>query len=233
MPLVGKVVPDIKEIIDYLRNHPDFFVKHPELLTSLSIPHISDNNISSLIEYQVARLRAQIADLQVSRNRLQQGSDINRKFAADIHYLSLQLLSATDQNELFSYLEKGLKNLCSAERIMLLVFTNTSMKSSFADLRFLNTSSSLKFMFTELFHRNKPLCGSLQEEHIKALFDKDAGSIRSTLLLPMNHKNWQGLLILGSVKENFYGLGFDLDMLVYIREITLLCIQNFFKSGNK
>ncbi|NIQ15196.1 MAG: DUF484 family protein, partial [Candidatus Dadabacteria bacterium] len=53
-------------------------------------------------------------------------------------------------------------------------------------------------MFTEIFHRNKPLCGSLQEEHIKTLFGNQENSINSTILIPLQQQKWQGLLVIGS-----------------------------------
>ena len=33
-------------VIDYLRNDPDFFKRHPGLLTELNLPHESGNTVS-------------------------------------------------------------------------------------------------------------------------------------------------------------------------------------------
>ena len=233
MSLVKNVTPDPEEIINYLRSHPDFFVKYPEILSSLHIPHITDNNISSLIEYQVLRLREQINNLQGKKGKLQQHSDANRLFAENTHKLSLQLLCSDNLDELYNILYKGLKTFYSANRVLLFIFTGKKMKPIRSDIRFLSSVSNLNFMFTELFHRNKPLCGSLQEEHLKVLFEKDIEKIKSTVLLPMSHKDWQGLLILGSARENYYSHGFDLDMLVYLKDILHLSLQKFLIAGNR
>jgi len=57
-------------------------------------------------------------------------------------------------------------------------------------------------MFSELFYRGQPLCGSLQEEHLKALFGANSKIIKSTVLLPFAGDGWQELLVLGSRLDN-------------------------------
>ena len=51
-----------QEVADYLRAHPDFFVKNPSLITALSIPHSHQGNLS-LVELQLNAQRQQIAKL--------------------------------------------------------------------------------------------------------------------------------------------------------------------------
>lgn len=233
MSLVKNHVPDSGEIIDYLRGHPDFFVKHPELLAGLKIPHMTDENVPSLIEYQVKRLREQVNTLQRQKEQLEQHTGLNRGLAENIHQLSLQLLSSANLNELYCNLCQGLKTFYSADRVLLLLFARTGKITAYSDMKFMSPRCRLKFMFTELFHRGKPLCDSLQEEHLNVLFVKNVASIKSTVLLPMNHKSWQGLLILGSGEANRYRHGFDLELLVYLRDILLVLLHEFLISGKR
>lgn len=227
MTLVKKAVLNPQEIIDYLRNHPDFFVEHPEILSSLNIPHVTHGNISSLIEYQVTKLREQISDLQKNRGVLEQHSDSNIKFAGNINNLTLQLLSSENLNALYMKLSEGVKNLYSANRVLLLIFNNSTLNSKYPDMRFLASSSNLNFMFTELFHRNKPLCDSLQEEYLQLLFPEEYETIKSTVIVPIVNENWQGLLILASHEINRYQQGTGLNMLVYIKDIVQQMLQRF------
>lgn len=77
-------------------------------------------------------------------------------------------------------------------------------------------SAKLRYMFIELINRNKPLCGSLQDEHIRMLFQAAAGHVNSTLIVPMRHPKWEGLIAMGSHERGRYGRGFELDMLQHL-----------------
>ena len=227
MSLVKNLSGTPEEIVEYLRNHPDFFVLHPELIPDLIIPHNTEENVASLIEYQVSRLRHQLSDLQYTVNEIESVSTGDRKFASSIHALSLNLFSCTSPDQLYHCLQKGLKIYYSADRVLLLLFFKSDKPEISSGMRFMDSNSKSRFMFTEIFHRNKPLCGSLQEEHLVELFERDFDSIKSTVLLPMDHPHWQGLLVLGSREKNRYGHGFELDLLVFLKDIVYHMIHNF------
>ena len=80
-------------------------------------------------------------------------------------------------------------------------------------------------MFTEIFHRKNPLCDSLQEEHIEALFSENNKPIQSTVLIPLQQVGWKGLLALGSYLHNRYSRGFEIDLLVYLSHIMSHVIE--------
>lgn len=53
-----------QEIVDYLREHPDFFTQHPELLGGLQLPHPTNGGAISLVERQSLVLRERIKSLE-------------------------------------------------------------------------------------------------------------------------------------------------------------------------
>lgn len=232
MSIVKNLSGTTEEIAEYLHNHPDFLVLHPELIPDLVIPHTTEENITSLIEYQVSRLRQQLADLQRIVHEMESGSTGGRKFASSIHALSLELLACTSLEKLYKCLRTGLKTYYSADRVQLLLFSKYDASENCSGMHFMDSSSKLRFMFTEIFHRNKPLCGSLQEEHLLELFDGDIELIKSTVLLSMDDAFWQGLLVLGSRKPDCYSHGFELDLLVYLKDIVYFMICNFIATSN-
>jgi len=68
MALSKDLADSPEDIIKYLRNHPDFFVEHTDILSELNLPHDTGNvasptNVASLIEYQIAQLRLENASL--------------------------------------------------------------------------------------------------------------------------------------------------------------------------
>ncbi len=221
MTLVNNLSSDPAAIADYLRRHPDFFITYPELIATLSLPAIKNKNIASFLEYQVIRLREQITDQQKQLQNMQHHADMDMMLSTAVHAMALDLLSAESPEKLYLSLHKGLRTHYTADRVLLMIFNKTGGSSSHPRMR---------FMFTEVFHRNKPLCGSLQDEHLVALFGKDSERIKSTVLLPLEHQHWQGLLVLGSHLQNHYGHGHALDLLVFLKDIIDYRIQDFSQS---
>jgi len=81
-------------------------------------------------------------------------------------------------------------------------------------------------MFTEFFYRNKPLCDSLQEEHLAALFGEEIEQIKSTILLPFSNHARRALMALGSYKTDEYAVGFRLELLVLIQQIIIMKLDS-------
>lgn len=216
MGLVNNLSVTTEEIINYLHTHPDFFVSHPEILTELRIPHNNIGRASSLIEYQVERLRENIVDLQSRLGESDSLATRNRRFSDTVHKLVLTLQTKKTLSGFYIALNKGLRTLYYADRVLLLIFNNRGSAGDHPDLRFLKTDSKLAFMFTEIMYRNKPLCGSLQEEHLLTLFQDDISGIKSTVLIPIRQNDWNGLLVLGSKTPDSYSHGFELDSLMFI-----------------
>lgn len=228
-----KDLPDAPEdIIAYLRDHPDFFVKHTDILSELNIPHNtarsieSMGNISSLIEYQVAQLRQENSGLNENLEKSEQDVLQQRELANAIHDLSLQLMKIDSLEKLNSLLTKSLKHHYQADRFLFLIFQTPIPNKNCSNIHFLDANSKLAFMFTELFHHNKPLCDSLQTEHIEALLGVETESIHSTVLIPVQQSDWHGLLVLGSTMQDQYCHGFKIDLLNYITMISAAVIEN-------
>lgn len=230
-----KDLPDSPEnIIEYLRDHPDFFVEHTDILSELSIPHntpgqlASTGNVASLIEHQVAQLRHENSSLNKNLAKSEEDIAHQRKLAKATHDLSLQLMKVDSLKALNDLLSKSLRQFYQAERFLFLVFKTPTDSEDCSDIHFLEANSEIAFMFTELFHHNKPLCDSLQAEHIDALFGimEGAESIRSTALIPVQQSDWHGMLVLGSKKQDQYCHGFKMDLLNYITMISAALIEN-------
>jgi len=230
-----KDLPDSPEdIIEYLRNNPDFFVEHTDILTELNIPHntpgklASSDNVASLIEHQVALLRHENFSLNENLEKSEEDVAHQRKLAKDTHDLSLQLMKVDSLQALNDLLSKSLRQYYQAEHFLFLVFKTPIESEDCSDVRFHEANSKLAFMFTELFHHNKPLCDSLQTEHIDALFGTrgDGESIRSTALIPVQQSDWHGMLALGSKKQDQYCHGFEMDLLNYITMLSAALIEN-------
>ena len=236
-----KDLPDSPEdIIEYLRNHPDFFVEHTDILSELNIPHdtpgqlAATGNVASLIEHQVAQLRHENSSLNENLEKSEEDVAHQRNLAKTTHDLSLQLMKVDSLKALNDLLSKNLRQHYQADHFLFLVFKTPADSEDCSDIRFLEANSKLAFMFTELFHHNKPLCDSLQSEHIDALFGIMEGgdSIRSTALIPVQQSDWHGMLVLGSRKQDQYCHGFEMELLNYITMISAALIENIASNSH-
>lgn len=207
------------QIIEYLENHPEFFNKNPTVLCKLVIPHQVNRNVSSLMEYQSIFLKDQNRNIYKERENLVKKLEYERKLANAAHKLILELQASSSPDQLYEISFKWLKNYYSANRLVLIIIGNPDSSFNNSDLRGLEKNSKLEFMFTEIFYRNKPLCNSLQEEHLGALFGEEIDRIKSTVLLPFSSHARRVLLVLGSYKTDRYIAGFKLDLLFLISRI--------------
>ena len=231
--VLSKDLPDSPEdIIKYLRNHPDFFVEHTDILSELNVPHGTTSNIASLIEYQVAQLRQENINLNENLEKSEEDVLHQRELVNDVHSLSLRLMQIDSLKTLNGLLSKRLKKLYHAERFLFLVFQKPDNCKEYSNIHFLEANSKLSFMFTELFHHNKPLCDSLQTEHIEALFHTETESIHSTALIPVQQSGWHGLFVLGSKVQGQYSHGFEMDLLKYITKISSALVESIVFKGS-
>ncbi len=85
----------------YLRDNPDYFQRHEDLLEILQIPHAGRGGASSLLEKQVALLRARI----VAKDRERQGflgvARDNDALAEKLHRLAVGLIDAASLDDVF------------------------------------------------------------------------------------------------------------------------------------
>ncbi len=187
---------------------------------------MSPGNIASLIEYQVAQLRQENSSLNENLERSEKDVLHQRELTNAIHDLSLRLMQLDSIKKLDNLLTKSLKHHYQAERFLFLIFQSPIRHKNCSNIRFLEANSKLAFMFTELFHHNKPLCDSLQTEHLEALFGAETESIHSTALIPVQQSGWHGLLVLGCTMQDQYSHGFKIDLLNYITMISAAVIEN-------
>jgi uncharacterized protein YigA (DUF484 family) len=85
------------DVTDYLRRHPDFLVRHPELATVLTPPsHQRGGGVIDLQRFMIDRARAEMAAVRAERDNLVALSRSNLSGQGQIHKAVLALLGARD-----------------------------------------------------------------------------------------------------------------------------------------
>lgn len=203
-------------VIDYLMSHPDFLRDNPAVLHELSVPHRVGEGVASLIERQVQMLRTHCARLQQELDLRRTRAGIQRSTLQNVHGTALKVLHCGDIGAIYNTVMRNLRREYAMDELRVFVYSDTVEAGAVEGVKFMPRSAKLRYMFIELINRNKPLCGSLQDEHIRMLFQGAAGHVNSTLIIPLRHAKWEGLIAIGSHERGRYGRGFELDMLQHL-----------------
>ena len=118
-----------QDIADYLKNHPDFFTHHPELLQQLSIPHSHEEGTISLVEVKLAQQREQIKTLTQLLEKFHQLAHQE----ADIFFALLPLQKKLFQTNDFIAINEKLDDWAEGyelEGAKILLFTDSGQKSN-------------------------------------------------------------------------------------------------------
>jgi len=98
---------DHDKVVEFLRNHPTFFEQHPELVRDIKIP--TDSGVAiSLAEFQIRRLRDQVAQLERENDYMIETARINSVLFERTRSLVLALLDAQDLEDVSVALDEKL-----------------------------------------------------------------------------------------------------------------------------
>ncbi len=188
------------DVAQYLKQHPDFFDSHPELLEHLHVPH-GGNGTVSLVERQLKVLRERQA---ASRERLAELVRVarnNDQLADRIHKLTLRLLHARTASDVCAQVE-------------------TSMREDFdVTPAHLVLDAAKRSMLESLLSAGKPRCGHFSEAQRKSLLGETGASIASMALIPLGPGATLGALILGSTDADRFNPAVSTDFLARIGEM--------------
>ena len=101
-------------VAEYLREHPGFFLGHPQLLAGLRVPHAAGGATVSLVEKQIDVLRMRNRALQSRLSGLIDAAQANESLSDRLHRIHCQLAEAPD---LEAVLHVAQSRLCEAFRL--------------------------------------------------------------------------------------------------------------------
>ena len=187
------------QIADYLRQHPEFFNQHAELLAELRIPHPHGTHAVSITERQVMALRDKARLLENKLAELIQFGEENDGISEKMHRLSLSLIAAPDLVTLLgalnSHLQDGFGVPHSAVRLWDAHVTE--------DLPVLAPVS--EGLRAQVDTQRRPVCGVLPYAEAASWFGEIAPHLRSFATIPLREERTHGLLILASEEpRRFY-----------------------------
>ena len=182
----------------YLREKPEYFEHHQELLAHLSLSHNS-GTATSLIERQVQVLRDRNNGLSRQLDELVNVARDNDGLSQWLHRYSLALMGCTDlESVLDSNVTLLLDDLDLMQVVVLFNWPNEDLsgRPEFS----MSGSDDLKQMIKSVFgHEQRPVCGyQASESNMELLFGEAVADIQSCALIPLGSKPIEGILALGS-----------------------------------
>ena len=197
---------DEQIISDYLLTHPDFFVRHGELVSKLEIPHGSGGT-TSLVERQMSILRQRNQKLDGRLGELIRVAQENNVLAERIHELACQLIGQTDLSHILTTIERSLREQFAADDAVLLLCHAPELKQPISDTHFCRSIPSnheALGAFATFRKANKPRCGQLRDSQREFLFGDYAEHVGSAALVPLGKNAELGMLAIGSKDSDHF-----------------------------
>ena len=189
-----------KSVVKFLRDNPDFFERHKELLASMILPHEHQGAVS-LVERQVQILREQKDSHKKRLNTLIANAQANEKLNAQINQLILALLDAKDLDDVLDIVQTRLSRDFNADTVVVRLF-NTGHPALAARPDVIDWSEPVMGAFEKVIKERRPACGRLKHGQLESLFSDEAGLIASAALIPLveseRSKTCYGMLAIGS-----------------------------------
>ena len=192
---------DEREVVAYLKQHPDFFSRHESLLLELTLPHPQNGQAISLVERQVGALREQKQQLRDQLQQLTLAARTNEQLMGRFQQLILSLIDSDNLEKAVTYIRDALREDFHADAVELLLFDCPGQANSVA-----SDDAALK-PFDRILEGRKTVCGHLRPEQLELLFGKAGNDIASAVVIPLCEGESEpclGMLGIGSIDANRY-----------------------------
>lgn len=203
-------------VAEYLAKHPDFFIKHRELLGNLELPHESGSAVS-LVERQVSVLRERNMDMRHRLSKLLDNARENDKLFDKTKRLILALLEGRDLGDIVDALFFSFDRDFGIHYTSMLLFGNPERLPS-SQARVVSIGEAREHI-APLLKNNRAMCGSLGDEELLFLFGTDSHHIGSVATVPLVHGNAFGLIAIGNRDPHYYRSSMGTLFLGYIAEV--------------
>jgi len=211
-------------VAEYLRDHPEFFSSHSELVAEITVPHGSGEAVS-LVEKQVSVLRDQNEEIRKRLHELIEIARQNEELARRMHQLALTLMDAAEPGEIFKTLYDNLRRNFRADYAVVRLFADPAFVDSFAGEEFAGADIPEEALFRSIIHQRTPLSGRLKRQQQVFLFGDEGDDIASAVMVPLHAPDWGGILAIGSRDADRFQEGMGVELLANLGEILSFILK--------
>jgi len=208
-----------QQVIDFLKQQPDFFVRNDELLSELKLPHASGGAVS-LVERQVSTLRNKLNNCSHELASLIDIARENDSLNTRLHRMTVELFDASSLDDVIDSLQNHLRDQFNADAIEVKLFSSNELKKA-AD-----NGNSGPGLFLDLLNKGKPNCGTLEKPQLDYLFGEQNDDIGSVALVPLQGINITGMLVIGKHDPQHFHSGHGTDFLRRLGDIVVKAFES-------
>lgn len=205
-----------EQIEAYLREHPDFFVQHQDLLAEITLPHETGSAVS-LVERQVAILRERNMDMRHRLSKLLDNARDNDKLFDKSKRLVLNLIEGQDMGDIIDALHYSFDKDFNIHFTSVILFGNAEKIPS-SQARIASLAEAREHL-GPLLKNSRAVCGTLGAKEMEFIFGTHAGEIGSVATVPLIHGSVFGLLSIGNRDPHYYRSSMGTLFLSYIAEV--------------
>lgn len=213
-----------KDVSDYLRDNPDFFLENSSLLSTLEIPH-PVNGAISLIEHQVRVLRAKNDKLNRKLKEMIGNARINDKLNERMFHLAGALIRVSTLEDTLMVIEESMYDDFEADAVAIKLYDPEMKLPVSHSQSVLLQNEAILSSFGKVIKSRKPYCGSLKSLQLEFLFGSKGQSIYSNALLPVGHKFEYGFVAIGSKDRKRFHQSKDVSFLAHLSELLGSALQ--------
>jgi len=204
--------------LNYLKNDPDFFVRHPTALSELNLPHPSGEAVS-LIQRQIEVLRERNADMRRRMDNLLQAARTNNELFSKTRKLNLALFEANSWHELNEVLATHVLVDFDADFVCCHLLDEVLDDSTELALDHIRSHYDT-IPFQNLVASDEPVCSTLREEELSLIFPQTThNETGSAVLLPLGLNASTGILAIGSRDSQRFVQHLDTLFVQYIADV--------------
>ncbi len=215
------------QVADYLRRHPDFFARNPDLLEEIQPPaRDCGEGVVDLQQYIVEHLRAELTDLAAARDTLVVTGRNNLSAQARVHKATLALLAAKSFEHFIETLTTDLAVILDLDVVTIGVEQNGS------DSARAQTAGIFRLERGTVDRLIGPDQAIALRETVAgdpAIFGPGAGLIASDALLRLSISGTTptALLALGSRQAGQFHPGQGTELLAFLVRVVESCIRGW------
>lgn len=218
--------PTAEEVAAYLRNNPDFLVKHADLLHHLTPPSVDrGHGVVDLQAFMVERLRGEVGRLKEEQRELIGTSRANLNSQNRIHAAVLFLLDAQSFEQLIQTVTTDLAVLLDLDVACLVIESNgTDMPHVHkSGVRVVEPGAVRRWIGRREVVLNSDTRGS------EAIYGPAAGLVRSEALirLQISSETPDGLLAFGSREPDMFHSGQGTELVVFLARVVERVIRGW------
>lgn len=205
------------DVAAYLKEHPEFFESHAEVVADVMIPHPHGGRAISISERQILTLRERAKQLEAKLGELIQFGEENDAISEKVHRLTLAMINTRDLPALLHAVAFNLREDFAVPHVALRIWHPAAAAGAPESA----ASEATRAFTAGLLH---PHCGPLAMADTASLFGEAAPLLKSWAYVALRGRETFGLLALASEDAQRFYPEMGTLYLTRIGEVVAACL---------